>query len=159
MRVGITGHTNLTPETAGHVAAELRTLLAATDPPLVGVTCLALGADQLFADVALALGGRIEVILPSVDYRDAKVPPSDVAHFDALVAQASDVRTMPFTTADRNAYRAANTAMIAAVDRLIAVWDGVPGGKKGSTGEAVADAIALGLPVTVVWPPGARRAS
>jgi hypothetical protein len=98
-RFGITGHTDLAPHTTALVAAELRALLGAGPPPLVGVTCMAPGADQVFAEVVLSLRGRVEAVLPSEDYRAAKVDPADGPHFDALLGQASDVRTMPFATA------------------------------------------------------------
>ncbi|GAU68072.1 hypothetical protein SSP35_06_01570 [Streptomyces sp. NBRC 110611] len=42
---------------------------------LVGVTCLARGSDTLFAEAVVEAGGRLVVILPSRDYREAKVKP------------------------------------------------------------------------------------
>lgn len=43
---------------------------------LVGLTCLACGADQVFADVVLALGGEVRIVVPAEDYfsgiRDAE---------------------------------------------------------------------------------------
>jgi hypothetical protein len=156
-RLGITGHTDLAADTAVRVGAEVRALVAAADPPLVGVTCLAPGADRIFADAVLDEGGHIEVVLPSADYREAKVPSDQRPHFDALVERASAVHVMPFAEAGRAAYQAANEAMIANVDRLLAVWDGTPSDRPGSAGDAVASATARGLPVTVVWPDGAQR--
>lgn len=49
VRIGITGHSNLTDSTAELVAEELRKILADQPDHLVGVTCLARGADQVFA--------------------------------------------------------------------------------------------------------------
>jgi hypothetical protein len=66
---------------------------------------------------------------------------------------------MDFPHSCRPAYAAANAAMLATVDMLIAVWDGRPGTRKGSTGDVVAAAHQRGLPLTVVWPPGAARTS
>ena len=92
-RIGITGHSRLTDRTHELVAAALRGLLADVRP-LVGVTCLAQGSDQLFADVVLELGGDLEVILPSNDYREAKVDPADRSDFDRLLGRASVVRVL-----------------------------------------------------------------
>ena len=75
MRIGITGHSNLTPSTVVLVADALRGLLADAEQPVVGVTCLARGADQVFARVVLELGGEIEVVPPASDYRSRKVKP------------------------------------------------------------------------------------
>jgi len=72
VRIGITGHSNLTPETVALVAEALRGLLVGVNQPVLGVTCLARGADQVFARVVLELGGEIEVVLPASDYRSRK---------------------------------------------------------------------------------------
>ena len=36
--------------------------------PLIGVTSLAIGADQLFADAVLQLGGELEAVIPFAEY-------------------------------------------------------------------------------------------
>lgn len=155
-RVGVTGHTDLPPHTTGLVADGLRAVLARA-VPLVGLTCLAPGADQLFAEVVLDLGGRIEVVLPAADYRDAKVAPGGWPRFDDLVRRADRVRTMTFETSGRAAYQAAALAVLDTADLLVAVWDGVPSDSPGGTAATVAAARDRGLPVTVVWPAGAQR--
>lgn len=157
-RVGITGHTNLDPSTVSLVAAAVRDVLVRTDPPLVGVSCLARGADQLFAAVVLELGGRVEVVLPAADYRDRKVDPADAPLFDELIRRADAVRIMPFARADRPAYRAASEAVVSSSDELLAVWDGSANRRPGSTADTMRIARAHGVPVTVLWPAGARRA-
>jgi hypothetical protein len=156
-RIGITGHANLTPDTFPLVAAVLREVLARVDSPLVGVTCLARGADQLFAVVVLELGGRLEVVLPAADYRDRKVEPEDAPLFDDLIGRASAVRVMPFPRADRTAYLAASEAVISDVEEVLAVWDGGDDSRPGSTADVVRIARARGVPVTVLWPEGAKR--
>lgn len=49
--IGITGHSNLSTATVPLVAEAIRSALAER-PDLVGVTCLARGADQVFANLA-----------------------------------------------------------------------------------------------------------
>ena len=98
-RIGITGHSNLTVESAPWVADALRAELAAhASDGLVGVSCLARGADQLFARAVLELGGALEVVIPAADYRIRKVKPDNAAAFDELIGQATMVRTLPFGT-------------------------------------------------------------
>jgi len=160
VRVGVTGHMNLTPDGARVVSAALRAHLAQltrTQGAVVGVSCLARGADTLFAQAVLDLGGSIEVVLPSRDYRQAKVGSDHAPEFDALLAAAAEVHTMPYEHAGPAAYEAANSKLLGLCDRLVAVWDGKPAGGKGGTADAVADARARGLPVTVIWPEGAAR--
>jgi hypothetical protein len=157
VRVGITGHTNLAPESVPLVAAGIRKVLFQHEGPLVGVTCLARGADQVFARVVLELGGQLDVVLPAVDYRERKVEPDDRAEFEELIDQAATVRVLPFETSNREAYVAANEAVFTSVDALVAVWDGAPPDGKGGTADTVEAAGARGIPVTVVWPDGAAR--
>lgn len=158
VRIGITGHSNLTVESAPLVAAALRTELAAhASHGVVGVSCLARGADQLFARAVLELGGVLEVVLPSADYRSRKVKADNAAPFDELLGQATTVHTLPFEASNRESYLAASEHVLSTVELMMAVWDGQPADGRGGTGDVVECARALGLPVTVVWPAGAAR--
>ncbi|MGH2941986.1 MAG: hypothetical protein ACRDLN_04340 [Solirubrobacteraceae bacterium] len=158
IRIGVTGHSNLTPESTQLVLGALRDALEPhAGNGLHGITCLAAGADQLFARAVLGLGGRYDVILPAPDYRDAVVKPANRADFDALLADASDVRFMPFETSGREAYMAASEALVTRSERLLAVWDGQPSDGRGGTADVVAHARNAGIPVDVIWPPGAQR--
>ncbi len=156
VRIGITGHTNLTTATSRLVSEALETELA-RHPDVVGLSCLARGADQLFARVVLNGGGALEVVLPAADYRERKVKPDNAATFDELVADATTVHTMPFTESNPDAYMAAGEHILDSADALYAVWDGQPAGGLGGTGDVVRAARERGLPVTVVWPEGAER--
>lgn len=158
IRIGGTGHSNLSPESAQLVFGALRDALALhAGDGLHGITCLAAGADQLFARAILSLGGRYDVILPAPDYRDTVVKPGNLADFDALIADASDVQFMPFETSGREAYMAASETLVTRSDRLLAVWDGKPSGGLGGTADVVAHARHVGVAVDVIWPAGARR--
>jgi hypothetical protein len=148
---------NITPESVPLIAAELRKVLSRYPTPLVGVSCLARGSDQVFARVVLDLGEELEVVIPASDYRDRKVEPDNLEEFDALVRQATTVRVLPFERSNRDAYAAANEAVLAGVDLLVAVWDGGPPDGKGGTGDSVRTARRLGVPLEVVWPAGAAR--
>ncbi|WP_020666450.1 hypothetical protein [Amycolatopsis nigrescens] len=158
VRIGITGHSNLTDAAVPLVADGLRAALAEhVGAELIGVTCLARGADQVFARIVLGLGGAVEVVLPAADYRDRKVKPDSAADFDALIGKSTTVHTMPFTKSNREAYLAASERVLDTVDAMVAVWDGGPSGGHGGTADVVHAARERGLPVTVVWPDGAER--
>ncbi|MEV0057337.1 hypothetical protein AB0H34_43450 [Saccharopolyspora shandongensis] len=156
-RIGITGHSNLTAASAPLVREALVTQLSLHRDRLIGVTCLARGADQIFARAVLDVGGSFEVVLPAADYRDRKVKPENAAAFDELIDKASQVRTMPFEESNRDAYMAASEHVLSSVDAMLAVWDGRPSGGHGGTGDVVQAARERGIPVTVVWPEGAER--
>lgn len=157
MRIGITGHSNLAPDSVPAVTDALRAALTDAGTPLTGVSCLARGADQVFAGVVLDIGGELHVVLPAADYRERKVKPENRAAFEDLFGRADKVHVLPFDTSNRDAYAAANDAVLSDIDALFAVWDGMPPDGKGGTGDTVRLARERGVPVTVVWPDGARR--
>jgi hypothetical protein len=157
----VTGHMDLTQESVPLVRKALGDLLAAhTGDELVGVSCIAAGSDSLFAEAVLAAGGSLVVVLPSRDYREAKVRPDHAPVFDRLVEAASEVVVLNHETANRAAYEAANSEVLRRAERLVAVWNGTPPSLKGGgTADTVVEARAMGLPVDVVWPEGAARQS
>ena len=156
-RIGITGHSSLTADTEERVLTALRTLLSQVGGSVIGVSCLARGADQLFARAVLDTGGELEVVLPAADYTDKKVKDYNRTTFDELIGKASAVTTMPYETSNRDAYASAGEHLMTTVDAMVAVWDGGKPDGKGGTGDTVAAARERGLPVTVVWPDGATR--
>ncbi|WP_262699049.1 MULTISPECIES: hypothetical protein [Streptomyces] len=157
--IAVTGHMDITDASVPLVRGELDKILAAYEPSnLVGVSCIAKGSDSLFADAVLVAGGRLAVVIPSEDYRRAKVKPEHAETFDRLVEAADEVLVMPHATANRQAYEAANAVLLERADRLVAVWDGrPPTGKGGGTADVVHQAREADIPVDVVWPDGASR--
>ncbi|WP_405972772.1 hypothetical protein OG496_27385 [Streptomyces sp. NBC_00988] len=158
--LAVTGHIDLTEDSIPLIRTALANLLTryATDGRLIGVSCLAGGADSLFAEAILGAGGHLIAVIPSQDYRRHKVEPEQAPLFDHFVASAEEVLVLPPATADRQAYEAANTVLLQRADRLVAVWNGEPPtGKGGGTADTVLEARAAGLPVDVVWPDGAAR--
>ena len=158
MRVAVTGHMDVSAESVELIRTELSRSLTALQSgrELVGVSCIAKGADSIFAEVVLAAGGALEVVLPSPHYREKKVKPDHAQTFDRLIADASRVRTLPFTEVNKDAYEAANEVLINDCDRLLAVWDGKRGERSG-TATVVEQAESRNVPVTVIWPDGASR--
>ncbi|MEV6767337.1 hypothetical protein AB0N05_01765 [Nocardia sp. NPDC051030] len=156
-RIGVTGHMNITEDTVPLVYDEVATILAQVESvDLVGISCIARGADSVFAQAVLDAGGRLEVVLPSRNYRERKVKPDHAEQFDRLLRHADAVHVMDFDDAGREAYEVANEALVGLSDKLIAVWDSRPG-EKGGTGTVVELAREKGVPVEIVWPDGASR--
>ncbi len=159
-RIGVTGHMNLPPATQELIRQGLREFLTGYDPTdLTGISCLAAGADSLFAECVLELGGSLEVVLPSGNYREQKVAPEQLPLFDELLRSAVHVHVMPFADAGREAYEAASATLLDSSDVLVAVWDGLAPVDRAGTAAVVELAQAQGLPVHIIWPHGAQRAS
>lgn len=74
-RVGITGHQRLDdPEAWGWVASVMRDELARLAPPLIAVTSLAVGANQLLARLVLERGGMIHAVPLEAKCLKARLP-------------------------------------------------------------------------------------
>jgi len=155
-RIAVTGHRGLPEDTAGLVDSEIRAVLHAKPRPLVGVTCLADGADQIFARAVLDAGGELHVIVPALRYRDG-LPGETHADYDALIGRAAEVKRLSYVESTGDAHMAGSRAVLDEADLLIAVWDGQPARGYGGTADIVALAHDRGIPVRIVWPDGARR--
>lgn len=155
MRIGITGHRDLTPQTVALVDAAIELELQ-KHADLVGITALAEGADQLFARSVLRHGGKLDVIVPSVEYRGRRENP---AEYDDLLAAAERVTHLPFREDGPAAHMAAGLVMIERSDLIIAVWDGKPAKAFAGTADFVAYSRQVGVPVVIIWPSGAARAA
>jgi hypothetical protein len=155
-RVGITGHRDLRDITHRLVTAAVASELAGYRP-LHGVSALAEGADQIFAEQVLEVRGALTAVIPSADYASAFATDAGVAAYRRLRALATEVIELPFGSASEDAYWAAGREVVCLCDVLLAVWDGAPSGGKGGTADVVAFAGERGVPTTVVWPAGARR--
>lgn len=156
MRIGGTGHQGLPSRTAELVAVALRDVLGRHHGDLIGVTCLAGGADQLFARAVLDLGGDIEVIVPAERYRDGLDADAQPG-YDELFAKAIQAERLPLVESTEEAHMAASKVLVDRSDLLVAVWDGKPARGLGGTADVVAYARERGVPVEVVWPEGSSR--
>ena len=155
-RIAISGHRGLPGPTARLVDQALRAALAERAPGVTRMSCLAHGADQIFARAVTDLGGTLEVVVPAAEYR-AGLPADSHPGYDDLLAQAAAIRRLPFTASTPDSHMAASRLMNDEADELFAVWDGKPARAYGGTADVVAYARAHGTPVRVIWPDGAQR--
>jgi hypothetical protein len=158
-RIAVTGHRDLSAEVSELIGAAVRGELARhrDGKKLVGLTCLADGADQIFAHAVLDAGGTIEVFVPATGYRNS-LPDGVRAEYDALLGRAASVHRLEHEEPTSQSHMDASIEMLREADRLFAVWDGKPARDFGGTGDVVAHAAQVGTPIVVIWPPGAYRA-
>ncbi len=156
-RVGITGHRGLTPEIETHVDREIRSFLAQLGhSDLIGISCLADGADTLFAEAVLDLGGQLIILVPAQTYRDS-LPEEHHPIYDHLYSQAEKVHRLSYRESDSQAHMHASRILVDQSDQLIAVWDGQPGRGPGGTADVVEYARCQGHLVRIIWPAGVSR--
>lgn len=160
LSVGITGHTSITEATAElvkvHLRSYLRCRISGSGADFIGITCLARGVDQLFAQLVLDLNGKLMVIVPAQDYGNI---PNKREHlrYCELLDRAQSVHSMPFTRSGPDAYVAASREMILRSEVVVAVWDGSPPDGRGGTSDAVQIAQEHKKEVVVIWPNGSER--
>ena len=157
--VGITGHRpNRMHVGADEIARQLNLVLATIRSgagrgvKLVALSALAEGSDRLFAEAALALGYRVEVILPfgSADYETTFEDAARIPQFRVLLRQAAKVTELPGKLeASTDAYEAVGQVTVSESDILLTVWDGQAAAGRGGTPEIIEHALKLGKPV--VW--------
>lgn len=174
LRVGVTGHRDL-PESGpsdgtSPLEATLAELIACLDqlmqtgcesayfsseaPLMRVVSSLAMGSDQLVADLALERGWLLDAILPFDEAAYSTTMPeparSNLADLLSKAEAALRLHPVPKSTENRHAaYAAAGQFVADHSDVLIAVWDGDAAAGPGGTQQVVDYARSIGR--IVVW--------
>lgn len=159
--IAFSGHRVMPEDSLG----EIRDLLWGTvdrlieespvDPmEVLGVTALADGADQMFADVLSEIGGRVAAVTPCDGY-PATIENNAV--YQTWMRRSAAEVAFPFPEPSDAAYLAAGLYGVDVADVLVVVWDGEDAAGMGGTGDVVEYAKSTGTPVEVVWPAGLVR--
>jgi hypothetical protein len=156
-RIGVTGHRSIPPSVLPYVRSALRREFSAGGVELEAISSLAAGADQLFADIALAHGVPVTAVIPGMDYEAHLGDAETRSTYRRLLGSCATRVDLPLQPTHEEAYFAAGRWIVDHSDRLIAVWDGRPARGPGGTGDIVAYARRTGVPVTVLWRDGVHR--
>ena len=121
------------------------------------ISALAEGSDRIFVDGAPP-GCSLQAILPFPveTYARDFTEPRSRERLDQFLARAREEAGVLILDGDRaapNAFEPVGTAICLNSDLLIAIWDGQPG-KRGGTSEVVALAEQIGLPIVRIAPEG-----
>ncbi len=155
-RIAVSGHRGLNAYTTNLIDRAIREKLSGHPAHVTGLSCLADGADQIFARAVVDLGGILEVIIPAEEYR-AGLPAGAHSEYDDLLTRAAAVHRLPFVESTSESHMAASRLMVDDADELYAVWDGKPARAYGGTADVVAYARDHDTTVQVIWPAGAER--
>ena len=145
--IGVTGHRNLDPAQIPAIQHLLRSFLdeltaAAPATPIVVLSQLAEGADQLVASLALRAGFESACVMPLdlATYRSRFTDEGARTEFDRLRA-ASVVLELPgvaeYATDRNRGYAAAGGFIARHATILLALWDGIESTRPGSTADVV----------------------
>ena len=69
LRIAVSGHRGLNAYTAKLIDQAIREKLSEHAANITGLSCLADGADQIFARAVVDLGGMLEAVIPAEEYR------------------------------------------------------------------------------------------
>ncbi|MGF7039718.1 hypothetical protein [Mucilaginibacter lappiensis] len=146
MKVGITGHQDLKNDrTIAWLKKIIIEQLEIRQPSAI-YSSLAIGADQLFAKLALKLKIPLSVIIPCQHY-EKTFDNENLKTFKQLLTQASGIVELNYPEPSEEAFYTAGKAIVEASDILFAVWDGQKAKGLGGTGDIVAHARALQKPI------------
>ncbi|HEX3530979.1 MAG TPA: hypothetical protein VH988_28290 [Thermoanaerobaculia bacterium] len=118
----------------------------------MGISSLAIGADQLFAEVVLRQGGALHAVLPFEGYERTFAAGAARHRYFELLRRAASVETLPARANDEESYLAAGQRIVDLADRMIAVWDGEKAAGLGGTGDIVEYARKVGKEVLHIDP-------
>ena len=142
MKIGISGHQRFenldwVKETLEKEIKKLKDECDETDEKLIGISSLAIGADQLFAELILEFGGELIAVLPFEGYERTHEEGADRNRYFSLLEKATSTKTLPAQTTDQESYMEAGKYVVKNSDILITVWNGKKAAGLGGTGDAI----------------------
>lgn len=151
MKVGITGHQERPGIDWSWVDTAINDELSLLSKGLIGLSSLARGADQLFAESVLRHGGELHFVRPLKHY-EKTLEGQHLTRFLRLMSSATTTIDLPVAASNQDAYLAAGEYIAANSEVLIAVWDGKPAEGKGGTADVIAYAKRQGKAIVHLEP-------
>src|SRR5262249_11898774 len=102
-----------------------------------GYTCLARGADQIYAHILSRKSLRLVAVIPCTDY-ESTFGKDDLVRYHAFLRRAHRTIMLPATGPSEAAFYEAGRFVVDSVDIMIAAWNGEPARGLGGTADVVA---------------------
>lgn len=135
MKVGITGHQNLTADESNWLKQELETEIKKLKIE-EAYSCLAIGSDQLFANVILAKKIPLIAITPCKNYEQT-FDENHIEFYKSIVKQASNEIQLDFENPSEEAFYEAGKTVANKSDVVFAFWNNLPAKGLGGTADIV----------------------
>ncbi|MBX3084731.1 MAG: hypothetical protein KF716_24060 [Anaerolineae bacterium] len=137
MIVGITGHQDIgTTEVVAWVSKTLDAIVSSGSIDL-GVSCLARGADQLYATTLLKHAIPYIAVIASKDYATTFEDEETRSNFQVLKSKAVQIYVLDHDVASEQAFYDAGKLLVDKSDQIIAIWNGEKARGLGGTGDIV----------------------
>lgn len=138
MKIGISGHQKRTGADWQWVRGSMREwLTTANIESLVGLTSLAQGADQIFAETILEQRGQIVAIIPHTEYIKSFTDECSAENFQTLLSTSKIVQ-LPDRKNREESYLRAGRYIVENSDLMFIVWDQRNAVGTGGTGDIAA---------------------
>ena len=152
MKVGMTGHQQLGGnETIAWLSHTLETCIAQYHIEQ-GITSLAIGADQLYAEALQRNRIPYLAIIPSADYTTTFQNDHDLERYQKYLQNALEIIHLPFEKGSEQAYYEAGKQVVDLSDLMLTIWNGLPAKGLGGTGDIVQYALSLKKPIIHIHP-------
>lgn len=157
MICGITGHQRIEPPESVDWVAHMIEEFVSSHSVHQGLTCLADGADQLFANKLIQVQIPFTAVIPCSNYEDAFSSRAAAEHYRKLLARAAAIDQLQYDAPSSEAFMEAGKRVVDRCDVLLAVWDGEDSAGYGGTADVVSYAKRRKTPVYQLEP-GRKRA-
>jgi hypothetical protein len=153
MTYGITGHQHLaTSDNEDWTRRQLSRLIAQAGKNICfGLSALAIGADQIFAEAIIENNIPLRVVIPCAGYEKTFTATS-LQHYKLLLEAASSFYKLDYDAPSEAAFLAAGKTIVNSSDVLLAVWNGEPAKGMGGTGDIISYARSLNKTIFNVNP-------
>ena len=137
MKVGLTGHQNIGSKSdIDWVKTVLKKQIEKYNVTN-GICCLAVGADQLYAELLKAKEIDFTVIIPSAGYEKTFDEHSELLEYERLLSTAKDTIELDFSSPTEKAFYAAGKEVVNRSNMIFAIWNGKKAKGLGGTADIV----------------------
>lgn len=141
MRIGITGHQNLNIAVIDWIKHEIFNEIKQLDVD-EAFSCLAIGADQIFAEIVLSNKIPLTAVVPCLNY-ETTFDGNGLVSFKNLIRRSENTIKLNFEKPTENAFFEAGKIVVSNSDILFAIWDNLPAKGIGGTADIVSIASSL----------------
>lgn len=152
MKIGISGHQNLKNSDWAWTRIALAETIESFDDKIIGYSSLAIGADQLFAELLIEKKHSFIAVLPFKDIQHTFETETDKEKFYKLLYLAKSIITLETNPNENVSFFNAGKMVCDLADFLIAIWDEKPAKGLGGTGDIVKYAQQQGKNVILINP-------
>lgn len=153
IRIGVSGHQKFSSEEEKYwVQRVMSERLNQFCQGYTGISCLAAGTDQLFAEIVLRAGFSLEEVLPCRGYIETFRNDADRKSYESISAKASRHHRLEYPEPTEEAFLRAGQFVVEISDFMFFVWNGRPAEGRGGTEDIVKFARNRGVLFTHINP-------